>query len=60
MQPIIQEMILGRKREVMLIPDCEDDAIDVIAGLVEQGFDELASEYRNFIIDQLDKTKSKS
>ena len=60
MQPIIQEMILGRKRGVMLIPDCEDDAIDVIAGLVEQGFNELASEYRNFIIGQLDKTKSKS
>ena len=36
MQPIIQEMILGRKRGVMLIPECEDDAVDVIAGLVEQ------------------------
>ena len=38
MQPIIQEMILGRKRGVMLIPESEDDAVDVIAGLIEQGF----------------------
>ena len=58
MQPIIQEMILGRKRGVMLIPDCEDDAVDVIAGLVEQGFQDLASEYRDFIIGQLEKAKA--
>ena len=38
MQPIIQEMILGHKRGVMLIPESEDDAVDVIAGLIEQGF----------------------
>ena len=58
MQPIIQEMILGRKRGVMLIPECEDDAVDVIAGLVEQGFQDLASEYRDFIIGQLEKAKA--
>ena len=60
MQPIIQEMILGRKRGVMLIPECEDDAVDVIAGLVEQGFQDLASQYRDFIIGQLDKATAKS
>ena len=60
MQPLIQEMILGRKRGVMLIPECEDDAVDVIAGLVEQGFQDLASQYRDFIIGQLDKAKAKS
>ena len=59
MQPIIQEMILGRKRGVMLIPDCEQDAVDVIAGLIEQGFHDLASEYRDFIIGQLEKAKAK-
>ena len=58
MQPIIQKMILGRKKGVMLIPDNEDDAIDVIAGLIEQGFPELASQYRDFIIRQLEKQKS--
>ena len=60
MQPIIQEMILGRKRGVMLIPDSEDDAVDVIAGLIEQGFHDLASEYREFIIGQLEKAKAKA
>ena len=60
MQPIIQEMILGRKRGVMLIPECEDDAVDVIAGLIEQGFHDLASEYRDFIIGQLEKAKAKA
>ena len=55
MQPIIQEMILGRKRGVMLIPECEDDAVDVIAGLIEQGFHDLASEYRDFIIEPVGK-----
>ena len=60
MQPIIQEMILGRKRGVMLIPECEDDAVDVIAGLIEQGFQDLASEYRDFIIGQLEKAKAKA
>ena len=60
MQPIIQEMILGRKRGVMLIPDSEDDAVDVIAGLIEQGFHDLASEYRDFIIGQLEKAKAKA
>lgn len=60
MQPIIQEMILGRKRGVMLIPECEDDAVDVIAGFVEQGFHDLASEYRDFIIGQMEKAKAKA
>ena len=60
MQPIIQEMILGRKRGVMLIPESEDDAVDVIAGLIEQGFHDLASEYRDFIIGQLEKSKAKA
>ena len=60
MQPIIQEMILGRKRGVMLIPESEDDAVDVIAGLIEQGFHDLASEYRDFIIGQLEKAKAKA
>ena len=60
MQPIIQEMILGRKRGVMLIPECEDDAVDVIAGLVEQGFQDLASQYRDFIIGQLEKRQAKT
>ena len=60
MQPIIQEMILGRKRGVMLIPECEDDAVDVIAGLIEQGFHDLASEYRDFIIGQLEKAKAQA
>ena len=59
MQNIIQQMILGRKKGVMLIPDNEDDAVDVVGGLVEQGFPELASQYRNFIIRQLQKSKSK-
>ena len=60
MQPIIQNMILGRKRGVMLIPECEDDAVDVIAGLIEQGFHDLATEYRDFILGQLEKTKAKA
>ena len=58
MQPIIQEMILGRKRGVMLIPESEDDAVDVVAGLIEQGFHDLASEYRDFIVGQLEKAKA--
>ena len=58
MQEIIQQMILGRKKGVMLIPDNEDDAVDVIGGLVEQGFPELASQYRDFIIRQLGKSQS--
>ena len=53
-------MILGRKRGVMLIPESEDDAVDVIAGLIEQGFHDLASEYRDFIIGQLEKAKAKA
>ena len=60
MQPIIQNMIHGRKRGVMLIPECEDDAVDVIAGLIEQGFHDLATEYRDFILGQLEKTKAKA
>ena len=60
MQAIIQEMILGRKRGVMLIPEREDDAVDVIAGLIEQGFHDLAAQYRDFIIGQLEKSKAKS
>ena len=44
----------------MLIPDSEDDAVDVIAGLIEQGFHDLASEYRDFIIGQLEKAKAKA
>ena len=60
MQVIIQEMILGRKRGVMLIPEREDDAVDVIAGLIEQGFHDLAAQYRDFIIGQLEKAKAKS
>ena len=60
MQAIIQEMILGRKRGVMLIPEREDDAVDVIAGLIEQGFHDLAAQYRDFIIGQLEKAKAKS
>ena len=60
MQAIIQEMILGRKRGVMLIPEREDDAVDVIAGLIEQGFHDLATQYREFIIGQLEKSKAKS
>ena len=60
MQAIIQEMILGRKRGVMLIPEREDDAVDVIAGLIEQGFHDLATQYRDFIIGQLEKAKAKS
>jgi len=59
MQPIIQDMILGRQRDVMLIPEGEDDAVDVIADLIEQGFHDLASEYRDFIIGQLEKAKAK-
>ena len=43
------EMILV-ENEGQLIPDSEDDAVDVIAGLIEQGFHDLASEYRDFII----------
>ena len=53
-------MILGRKRGVMLIPECEDDAVDVIDGLVEQGFQDLASQYRDFIIGQLEKGQAKT
>ena len=60
MQAIIQEMILGRKRGVMLIPEREDEAVDVIAGLIEQGFHDLAKQYRDFIIGQLKKAKAKS
>ncbi len=60
MQAIIQEMILGRKRGVMLIPEREDDAVDVIAGLIEQGFHDLATQYRDFIIGQLEKAKANS
>ena len=59
MQPIIQDMILGRQRDLMLIPEGEDDAVDVIADLIEQGFHDLASEYRDFIIGQLEKAKAK-
>ena len=60
MQAIIQEMILGRKRGVMLIPEREDDAVDVITGLIEQGFHDLATQYRDFIIGQLEKSKANS
>ena len=42
MQPIIQDMILGRQRDVMLIPEGEDDAVDVIADLIEKRFHDLA------------------
>ena len=59
MQPIIQGMNFGRKRGVMLIPESEDEAVDVIAGLIKQGFHELASEYRGLIIGQLAKAKAK-
>ena len=41
------------EKGVMLIPDNEDDAVDVIGGLVEQA-SELASQYRDFIIRQLE------
>ena len=58
MQPLIQEMILGRKRGVMLIPETEADAVDVIAGLEEQGFTDLATQYRDFIMRQLEKSKA--
>ena len=58
MQALIQEMILGRKRGVMLIPETEADAVDVVAGLVEQGFSELATQYRDFIMRQLEKSKA--
>ena len=44
---------------VMLIPECEDDAVDVIAGLIEQGFHDLASN-TDFIIGQLEKAKAKA
>ena len=37
-----------------------NDAVDVIAGLIEQGFHDLASEYRDFIIGQLEKAKAKA
>ena len=60
MQSIIQKMILGRNRRVVLIPECEDEAIDVIAGLIEQGFPDLASDYRGVIISQLEKAKGKA
>ena len=60
MQSIIQKMILGRNRGVVLIPECEDEAIDVIAGLIEQGFHDLASDYRDVIISQLEKAKAKA
>ena len=60
MQSIIQKMILGRNRRVVLIPECEDEAIDVIAGLIEQGFHDLASDYRDVIISQLEKAKGKA
>ena len=60
MQSIIQKMILGRNRGVVLIPECEDDAVDVIAGLIEQGFHDLASDYRDVIISQLEKAKAKA
>ena len=60
MQAVIQEMILGRKRGVMLIPEREDDAVDVIAGLIEQGFHDLATQSRDFIIGQLKKAKARS
>ena len=60
MQPIIQEMILGRKLGETLILECEVDAVDLIAGLIEQGFHDLASEYRDFIIGQLEMAKAKA
>ena len=59
MQPIIQKMILGRNRGVMVIPEHEDEALDVIAGLIEQGFHELASQYREVIINQWTKAKTR-
>ena len=59
MQPIIQKMILGRNRGVMVIPEREEEAIDVIAGLIEQGFHDLASQYREVIINQLNEAKPK-
>lgn len=59
MQPIIQKMILGRNRRVMVIPEHEDEALDVIAGLIEQGFHELASQYREVIINQWNKAKAR-
>ena len=59
MQPIIQKMILGRKRGLMVIPECEDEAIDVISGLIEQGFHDLASQYRDVIISQLNEAKAR-
>ena len=58
-QPIIQKMILGRKRGLMVIPECEDEAIDVISGLIEQGFHDLASQYRDVIISQLNEAKAR-
>ena len=60
MQTVIQQMILGRKRGVMLIPETEDDAVDVVAGLMEQGFHDLASQYRDFILRQLEKSRAKT
>ena len=45
---------------MVLIPECEDEAIDVIAGLIEQGFSNLASDYRDVIISQLEKAKGKA
>ena len=60
MQPIIQKMILGRNRGLMVIPEREDEAIDVIAGLIEQGFQDLASQYRKVIIKQMNEAMPKA
>ena len=58
MQSVIQKMILERKQAIMLVPDNESDALDIISGLIEQGFHDIASEYREFIISQIEKTKA--
>ena len=57
-QTLIQQIILGRKRGIMLIPDNESDALDILEGLIEQGFSDLASQYRDFIIKQIEKSKN--
>lgn len=58
MQPVIQKMIVERKKGIMLVPDNEGDALDIVSGLIEQGFHDIASEYRNFIMGQIEKTKA--
>ncbi len=52
-------MILGRKRGVLLIPESEGDAVELIGGLIEQGFHDLPSEYRDFILGQLENAKGR-